>query len=356
MSEKIKEIIDLRSDTVTLPTKEMFEAIKQAELGDDVFGEDPTVNKLEELAAKKMGKEAALLVASGTQANLASMLSNTARGDIAILEAESHLYWYEVGGLSTVAGVLPWPVKGNFGVLNKKNIENALRPLNIHYPEATVLCIENTHNRAGGTITTPNQMKVISKIAKNHGMKVYMDGARIFNAAVAMRKDVKEFTQYVDNLMFCLSKGLSCPIGSVVAGNREFVERARKMRKMLGGGMRQAGIIAAPGIIALEKMIPRLEDDNRNAKLLARGLADIRGISVDVQHVQTNIVYFETTYAKAKSDALTLRLKEEGLLALSTDRNRIRMVTHRGIERAHIESALEIVETVVKKLRNSKIT
>ena len=350
MSEKAKEIIDLRSDTVTLPTEEMLEAIKQAELGDDVFREDPTVNKLEEIAAKKMGKEAALLVASGTQANLVSMLTNTRPGDIAILEAESHIYWYEVGGLSTVAGVLPWLVKGNFGVLNAENIENALRPENIHYPDATVVCIENTHNRAGGTITAPSQMKEISKIAKHHDMKVYMDGARIFNATVAMKKDVREFTQYADNLMFCLSKGLSCPIGSIVVGNQEFIERARKKRKMLGGGMRQAGIIAAPGIIALEKMIPRLEDDNRNAKFLARGLSDIKGISVDLQHVQTNIVHFEITYAEVKSDVFTSRLKEEGLLALPTDRNRVRMVTHRGIERTHIESALDIVETIIRKL------
>jgi len=351
MLAKAKEIIDLRSDTVTLPTEEMFEAIKQAELGDDVFREDPTVNKLEEIAAKKMGKEAALLVASGTQANLVSMLTNTRPGDIAILEAESHIYWYEVGGLSTVAGVLPWPVKGNFGVLNAKNIENVLRPENIHYPDATVVCVENTHNRAGGTITTPSQMKEIRKIAKHHGMKVYMDGARIFNAAVSMKKDVREFTQYTDNLMFCLSKGLSCPIGSIVVGNQEFIEKARKMRKMLGGGMRQAGIIAAPGIIALDKMIPRLEDDHRNAKILAKGLLTIKGISVDLQRVQTNIVCFKITDSKAKAEVFTSKLKENGLLALPTDKNRIRMVTHRGIERTHIEISLGIMETVATNLR-----
>lgn len=346
MPGKTKEIIDLRSDTVTLPTQEMLEAIKQAELGDDVFREDPTVNKLEEIAAKKMGKEAALLVTSGTQANLVSMLTNTRPGDIAILEAESHIYWYEVGGLSTVAGVLPWLIKGNFGVLNAKSIENALRPENIHYPDATVVCVENTHNRAGGTITTPSQMKEICNLARRHDLKLYMDGARIFNAAVAMKKDVREFTQYADNLMFCLSKGLSCPVGSVVAGTQEFIERARKMRKMLGGGMRQAGIIAAPGIIALEKMIPRLEDDHRNAKFLAKALSEIKGISVDLQHIQTNIVHFETTDSQVKADFFTSKLKEEGLLALPTDRNRVRMVTHRGIERTHIESAISIVETV----------
>jgi len=173
--KKIRDVIDLRSDTVTLPTKDMSEAIKQAELGDDVFGEDPTVNRLEEMAAKKMGKEGALLVASGTQANLVSMLCNTRPGDLAILEAESHIYWYEVGGLSTVAGILPWPVRGNAGVMNATDIENALRPTNIHYPDAAVICIENTHNRAGGTIVTPDQIDAISKVAMSHDLKLYMD-------------------------------------------------------------------------------------------------------------------------------------------------------------------------------------
>jgi threonine aldolase len=349
--KKLKEIIDLRSDTVTLPTEEMLGAIKQAKLGDDVFREDPTVNRLEEIAAKKMGKEAALLVTSGTQANLVSMLSNTRPGDLAILEAESHIYWYEVGGLSTVAGVLPWPVKGNYGVLNSTDIENTLRPSDIHYPDATVICIENTHNRAGGTITTPAQIRAISETARDHGMKLYMDGARIFNAAVAMKTDVKEFTQYVDNLMFCLSKGLSCPVGSIVVGTQEFIERARRMRKMLGGGMRQAGIIAAPGIIGLEKMISRLEDDHRNARLLAEGLAKVEGIGINLRLVQTNILHFNISSLKVGSDIFTSELKIHGLLALSTDKDRVRMVTHRGIEREHIEKALSIVETVVARAR-----
>ena len=349
--KKPKDAIDLRSDTVTLPTKEMFEAIKQARLGDDVFREDPTVNRLEEMAAKKMGKEGALLVASGTQANLVSMLSNTRSGDLAILEAESHIYWYEVGGLSTVAGILPWPVRGNAGVMNATDIENALRPTNIHYPDAAVICIENTHNRAGGTIVTPDQIDTISKVAMSHDLKLYMDGARIFNAAVAMKKDVREFTQNVDNLMFCLSKGLSCPVGSIVVGKREFIERARKMRKMLGGGMRQAGIIAAPGIIALEKMINRLEDDHRNAKILAEGLTKIEGISVDMRLVQTNILHFNIDGLKVTSDIFASKLRKHCLLALPTDKNRVRMVTHRGIEKEHIEESLTIVEDVVKELR-----
>ncbi|MBS7635269.1 threonine aldolase family protein, partial [Candidatus Bathyarchaeota archaeon] len=198
-------MIDLRSDTVTLPTEEMLEAIRNAELGDDVYKEDPTVNRLEEMAAKKMGKEDALLVPSGTMANLVSVMSNTKRGDCVILEAESHMYWYEVGGLSAIAGLLPWPVKGNMGVLDPRDIEAAVRPRNIHFPETTLVCIENTHNRAGGTIVTPAQIEALRKVAEKHGLTLYMDGARIFNAAVALKIDVRELARHVDNLMFCLS-------------------------------------------------------------------------------------------------------------------------------------------------------
>ncbi|MDH5440517.1 MAG: aminotransferase class I/II-fold pyridoxal phosphate-dependent enzyme, partial [Candidatus Bathyarchaeota archaeon] len=208
----VTDYIDLRSDTVTLPTEEMLEAILHAELGDDVYGEDPTVNKLEEMAAEKMGKEAALLVTSGTQANLVSVMSNTKRGDSVILEAESHINWYEVGGISALGGVFPITVKGNFGVPDLGDIEAVIRPKGLHFPETTLICIENTHNRAGGTVMAPDQIEGVSEVAKNHGLKLYMDGARIFNAAVAMKTNVKEFTKHVDNLMFCLSKGLSCPI------------------------------------------------------------------------------------------------------------------------------------------------
>jgi threonine aldolase len=257
----IQELIDLRSDTVTLPTEEMLEAIRNAELGDDVYREDPTVNRLEEMAAAKMGKEAALLVTSGTQANLVSLMSNTERGELVILESECHMYWYEVGGISAIAGLLPWPLRSQRGVLDPRDVEAAIRPKNMHFPEPALVCVENTHNRHGGTVTTPSQLRAISEVAWGHGLRVYMDGARVFNSAVALRVDVKEFTRHVDNLMFCLSKGLSCPVGSVVVGTKEFIEKARKVRKVLGGGMRQAGILAAPGIIALEKMIPRTDND-----------------------------------------------------------------------------------------------
>jgi len=353
-SKSLNGFIDLRSDTVTLPTEEMLEAIKNAELGDDVFGEDPTVNRLEEMAAKKMGKEAALLVPSGTMADLVSVTSNTKRGDSAILEADSHIYWYEVGGISAIAGVMPLPVRGKMGVMDPRDIEAAIRPRDVHSAETTLVCIENTHNRAGGTIVTPAQIEAISKVAKEHSLRLYMDGSRIFNASVAMRVDVKEFTKHVDNLMFCLSKGLSCPIGSIVVGSEDFIKKARKVRKILGGGMRQAGIIAAPGIIALEKMIDRLEDDHRNARLLAEGLAKIEGVNINLEAVQTNIVMLDVGVLGVGSEAFINELRKRGVLALSLGETRVRMVTHRGIEREDIEKALTIVENMVKEVKSRK--
>src|SRR3990172_2846931 len=284
-----EKVIDLRSDTVTLPTAEMLEAIRHAKLGDDVYGEDPNVNELERLAAERMGKDSAVLVASGTMANLVSLMSNTRRGELVILESESHMYWYEVGGVSAVAGLLPWPVKSRFGAFDPEDLEAAIWPRNIHFPEPGLVCVENTHNRHGGTVVSPEQLRIVSDVARLHGLRVYLDGARIFNAAVALRADVKEFTKHVDSLMFCLLKGLSCPVGSLVVGSWEFVEKARKNRKLLGGGMRQAGIIAAPGIVALEKMVVRLEEDHRNAKLLAEEIAKVDGLKVDFYRFQTNI-------------------------------------------------------------------
>lgn len=347
---KVPGLIDLRSDTVTLPTDEMLEAIKHAELGDDVFREDPTVNTLEEIAAKTLGKDAALLVTSGTQANLISLMSNTKRGDMVLLEAESHIYWYEVGAVSAVAGLLPWPIKSALGALDPKRIQAALRPKNIHFPDTTLICIENTHNRHGGTVITPRQIEAISEIAKTNDLKLYMDGARIFNAAVALKTDVKRFSKHVDNLMFCLSKGLSCPVGSIIVGESEFIEKARKTRKILGGGMRQAGIIAAPGIIALEKMISRLEEDHKNARALAEGLAETTGVEVELENVQTNIVYFDVHNLGITSEEFVSKLKEYGVLALTRDRNKVRMVTHIGIEKIHIDRTLNVVEDIAKKL------
>ena len=349
-----KEIIDLRSDTVTLPTEEMLEAIRHAKLGDDVFREDPTVNRLEALAAEKMGKEAALLVTSGTQANLAALMSNTKRGDLVILESESHIYWYEVGGVSMIAGLLPWPVKSRFGAPTPEDIEAAIRPRDIHFPEPALVCLENTHNRHGGTIITPTQIKAVSDVAQEHGLKLYLDGARIFNAAVALGVDVKEFTQHVDNLMFSLSKGLCCPVGSLLVGTHEFIEKARKIRKLLGGGMRQAGIIAAPGIVALETMIDRLAEDHRNARRLAEGIARIGGVQIDLSRVQTNIVCFDISGLGVSADEFLLWLKANGVLALAMGKHKVRLVTHRGIGREHVEKVVAAIEAVAKAASRNK--
>jgi threonine aldolase len=348
-----KEFIDLRSDTVTLPTEEMLEAIKHAKLGDDIYGEDPTVNKLQQMAAEKMGKEAALLVPSGTQANLTSIMSNCSRGELVLVEAEAHIYWYEVGGISAIAGLFPWTIKAaNGAAFEPAQIEAAIRPTNIHYPKPSLLCVENTHNRYGGLIVAPPQLEAISETAKKHSLRVYMDGARLFNASVALNVDVKEFTKHVDNLMFCLSKGLSCPVGSIVVGDQDFIDRARKTRKVLGGGMRQAGIIAAPGIIALEKMINRLRIDHDNAKLLAERIAEINCVKIDLKNVQTNMVTFDLDPEIDCNDFL-LKLKEDSILALAQAKNRIRMVMHRGIEREHVEKTAGTIERVLMSTKRS---
>ena len=345
---KKMRVVDLRSDTVTLPTEEMLDAIRTAELGDDVYGEDPTVNRLEELAARKMGKEAALLTTSGTQANLVSVMSQTQRGDEVILESEAHMYYYEVGAFSALGGLIPRFVKGTRGVMTPETIEAALRPPNIHFPPTKLVCIENTHNRAGGTMWTPSQMRAMYDFAKARQLKVHLDGARIFNASVAQNLDVRDFTQYVDTLMFCVSKGLSAPVGSLVVGDRPFIDNARRYRKMLGGGMRQAGIIAAAGIIAIEKMVDRLKDDHANAKSLAKGLANL-GISVDPAQIETNIVICDVSPLGVNAEEWMSQMNKYGVKAGPVDANRVRMVTHRGIEKDDIDYTISAAERLTNK-------
>lgn len=343
--------IDLRSDTVTLPTQEMLHAILKAPLGDDVYQEDPTINKLEELTARKVGKEKALLVTSGTQANLVSTLAQTTRGDAIILEATAHMYLFEVGGISTIAGLLPKTIPGSMGVLDPKTVERTIRAKNIHNAEPTLIAIENTHNMAGGTCWRPSQIKAIREVAEAHGMRVHMDGARVFNAAIALNVDVKELTRHVDSMMLCISKGLSAPIGSLVVGDEEFIERARKWRKMLGGGMRQAGVIAAPGIIAIEKMVDRLKEDHENARRLAEGLAKIHGISINLQTVQTNIVRYNIAGLDIDTERFVSKLAEYGIKTRGSGKD-VRMVTHRMISREDIDYTLRIIEKVAKNTRN----
>ena len=334
--------IDLRSDTITHPTEEMRQAMYKAEVGDDVFGEDPTVNRLEELGAQKLGKEAALFTPSGTMSNLLAVLSQTRHGDEIILGSEAHIFWNEAGGASALGGVVMHTVPNNpDGTMDIAAAEGAIRSQNIHYPPTTLLCLENTQNRCGGGVLGAGYTAEICGMAHSHGLKVHLDGARIFNAEVALGVPASILAAPVDSVCFCLSKGLSAPVGSLLCGSKEFITRARKLRKMAGGGMRQAGVIAAAGIIAIEKMIPRLAEDHANAGKLAAGIASVKGMSVEP--VQTNIVMFEPPRDMAAPDFIKLMLGE-GVLFTYPGGHRVRAVTHRMISAADIDEALTRVK------------
>lgn len=341
--------IDLRSDTVTLPTNEMREAMKNAEVGDDVYQEDSTINQLERLAAKKVGKEAALFVPSGTMGNLIAVLTHCQRGEEVILEAESHMYYYEVGGMSAVAGVIPRLIEGDKGVLNPQKIKRILREENIHYPKTTLICLENTHNRGGGTITSTQITEEICQLAHQRNIPVYLDGARIFNAAIALNIEPAILTKAVDSVMFCLSKGLSAPVGSILAGSRDFIQKARKNRKLLGGGMRQAGILAAAGIIALEKMIERLKEDHKNARILGEGLAKIGRIKVDLETIQTNMVYFDLQESGMDTYDFLQKLAKYNILGSPRPPTKVRFVTHYGINEEDIYTTIEAIKEIVSE-------
>jgi len=343
------EIIDLRSDTVTLPSDEMREAACDADLGDDVFGEDPTVNRLQETAAQLMGKEAALFVSSGTMGNLVCVLTHCRRGEEVILGNISHMFLNECGSMSTLGGVHPHTIPNQpDGTMRIEDIEAAIRGDNDHWPRTRLICLENTHNRCFGAPLSPKYMASVSDIAKKHKLKIHLDGARIFNAAVALGVDAKEFTRHVDSVSFCLSKGLSAPVGSVVCGTREFIAEARRNRKVLGGGMRQAGIIAAPGIVALDKMIARLADDHANARRLAEGIAHIPGLSIDLSMVKTNIIYFDVVNDKISVDQMRAELEKRGIKVLPTGPTRFRMVTHYGIEANDIDRTIAMLKEIMK--------
>jgi len=333
-------IVDLRSDTVTVPTEEMRRAMASAEVGDDVYGEDPTVNRLEELAAAKVGKEAALFLVSGTMANQVAIMAHTRRGDEILLESEAHIFFYEAGALAVLSGVQPRTIPGDRGVLRPAQVEEALRPPNVHFPPTSVVCLENTHNRAGGTCTPVETMHRIARIAHERGIAVHLDGARIFNAAIALGVDVKSVAAPADSVMFCLSKGLAAPVGSMLAGSRDFIDRARKCRKIVGGGMRQAGVIAAAGIVALERMTERLADDHRRARRLAEGLAAIDGLGVDPEAVETNIMMVECV-GDLDAGALVTRAADEGVRCNAVAPRRIRLVTHKDVDDDDIEYAIQ---------------
>jgi threonine aldolase len=342
--------IDLRSDTVTLPTPAMREAIYRAELGDDVFGEDPTTNRLEKMAAERVGKEAALLVASGTMGNLVCLLTHCGRGEEVILGDQSHSFYYEAGGMSALGGIHPRTLANQpDGTLRLEDIEAAIRGDDVHFPRTRLICLENTHNRCNGSALTPEYTDAVAALAKERGLAVHLDGARIFNAAVALGVDVKELTRNVDSLSFCLSKGLSAPVGSVVCGSKTFVAQARRNRKVLGGGMRQCGIIAAAGIVALEQMVERIAQDHKNARRLAEGIARIEGLSIDLTRTQTNIVYFELAAKRLAADRLATELGKKGVKLLPVGPCRLRAVTHYGISAEDIDLTL----TVLGELMNA---
>jgi len=342
------KIIDLRSDTVTQPTEEMRRAMYEADVGDDVYGEDPTVNALEELAAQTLSKEAALFTTSGTMSNLLAVLTHTHPGNEILLGSEAHIFWYEVGGASALGGAVMRTIPNDQdGQMELDEIEQAIRGKNIHYPQTTLLCLENTHNRCGGAALTLEYTSAAAELAHRYGLRVHLDGARIFNAAIALGIPASELAKDMDSVCFCLSKGLSAPIGSLICGTREFIESARKWRKMLGGGMRQAGVIAAAGIVAIQTMISRLAEDHDNARRLAHGLAHIPGITLVREDVPTNIVMFESPSTVPGADFLQ-QMDARGVRSNYRGGQMFRAVTHRMVSAADIDEALDRIGLLVK--------
>jgi len=324
--------VDLRSDTTTLPSDEMRQAIAESELGDDVFKGDPTINKLQDLSAQRMGKEAALLVPSGTMATLASILPHCGRGAEVILGNRAHTYKYEKGGISAYGGIHSTQIPNqDDGTMQLEDIRAAIRGIDDHFPVTKLICLENTHNVCSGAPLSVKYTKEVANLARAHNIKLHIDGARIFNAAVAQGVEVQELVEDADSMSFCMSKGLAAPVGSIICGSKDFIDQARGIRKGLGGGMRQAGIIAAAGIVALETMVDRLQEDHTNARLLADGIADLPGVVLDPETIKTNIIYFDMDdNAIESADFLTV-LAAKGIQFFDTGPRRFRMVTHYGI-------------------------
>ncbi len=342
-------VVDLRSDTLTRPTAAMARAMAEADVGDDVFGEDPTVNRLEEMAAARMGKEAALFVASGTMGNLVSLLVHCARGEEIILGDSAHTYFFEQGGSAAVGGIHPRTLPNQAdGKLALADIEAAIRTDNVHFPRTRLIVLENTHNLCSGHPLDIEYMRAVGAIARRYGLNIHVDGARIFNAATALDVPVAKLTSEADSVSFCLSKGLGAPVGSVVCGSHAFISEARRARKILGGGMRQAGVLAAAGIVALEQMVERLADDHANARRLARGLAQMPGVSLEPDQIHTNIVYFEVNRQDMTIAELVQRLDENGARMLPVGTGRIRAVTHYHISSEDIDYVLGVSAKILK--------
>jgi len=350
----VHDIVDLRSDTLTLPTPQMREAMARAEVGDDVWEEDPTVKRLEAMAAQRLGKAAGLFVSSGTMGNLISVVSQAQAGQEVILDLDSHIFNNEVAGAAIIGSLQMRPVKTERGFLTPDQVREALRPANIHIPTTGLVCVENTHNRHGGTCCTPEAIDAVAAVAHDAAVPVHMDGARLFNAAVALKRPARDFVRNVDSVTFCVSKGLAAPVGSVICGSAEFIGKARRVRKMLGGGMRQAGIIAAAGIVALETMVDRLAEDHANARALAEGLAKLPALTIDLASVQTNIVIFQVKRGnQAASAAATAELvagcgaRKVKIHAIGPDS--IRCVTHKDIDAEDIGRTLDAFAEITRK-------
>ena len=344
MSDKI---IDLRSDTVTKPSPAMRQAMAEAEVGDDVYLEDPTVNRLQSRAAEIFGREAGLFVPSGSMGNLTCIMAQTSRGQEVICEAAGHIYNYEMGSMTALGGVLPRLVAAADGILTWDKIAPAIREKVYYRPQTALISLENTHNMAGGTVYPTDIAEEICDRAHEAGIAVHLDGARIFNAAVYLRQDVAAITKKFDSVQFCLSKGLGAPVGSMIVGSRDFIERCRAIRKMLGGGMRQVGVLAGAGLVALEEGPKLLPADHANAQILAQGLARIPGIQIDPAKVQTNIVIFGIGKTGMNSSQLVDQLNKRLVLTGAVDVERIRVVTHRDVGRADCEQAVRVMGELV---------
>jgi threonine aldolase len=328
------EWIDLRSDTVTEPTPEMREAMANAELGDDVYGEDPTVNHLQELSAQMLGKEAALFVPSGTMGNLAAILAHCARGDEIIIGDRSHTYLYEAGGVSALGGIHTFVVKNrDDGTVPHDEIETAIRSDNDHFPITSLICLENTHNRCGGSVLSVDYIQDVGRIAEEHGLRMHIDGARIFNAAIALDVPPAELVASADSVTFCLSKGLCAPAGSVICGEKAFIQKAHRARKILGGGMRQVGVLAAAGVVALESMVDRLREDHIKARRLAETLVELPGLSLDYETPATNMIFLQLDDdAPISGEDLVRRFADKGIKISASSGGQVRLVIHYWVD------------------------
>jgi threonine aldolase len=340
--------IDLRSDTVTQPTADMRRAMFAAAVGDDVFGEDPTVNALQEKAARLLDKEAALFVASGTMANQLSIKAHTQPGDEVIIEAGAHAMNFEGGAGAVLSGVQFFGVPGSRGIIDAAQVEAAIRVDDVHFPVSRLVVIENTHNRGGGSVFPLAKIHPIRELAIRRGLRMHMDGARLWNACVATATSPAAYAAPFDSVSVCLSKGLGCPAGSLVLGCKDFIKRVHRFRKMVGGGWRQAGFLAAAGIYALDHHIDRLQEDHRKALKLAQGLADIKNVVINAAEVETNILFFDVSRAERTAQEVAAAAKAKGVLLHPTAKTRIRCVTHLDVSFEDIDHALEAIEAVMK--------